>query len=202
MVDSGAEESCARPTSFPSCTPDLTRKVDLVAAEGSEITTMGEVNPQVSLRTSEGTDLAACFKLQASDVTDDILCLANIEDADCQIFFLGPLGRWIKTKDGTWIEMVRTGKRYYLHYDTDTPAAKTAEPGLVAANEAAGASSQERDDVLFDPFLGEDFEPELKERVQRQLDQEAELDAMPEITDESALERLLEVPAQQPQPKA
>ena len=95
--------------------------------------------------------------------------------------------------------MHRQGKRYYLEYETSTPAAQTAEPALVAANEAAGASP---DGDLFDPFL-EDFEPELKERVQRQLDQEAALDSMPEITDESALERLLDVPVQQqPQPKA
>ena len=108
----------------------------------------------MSFKTSDDTDMAACFRLQASSVTDDILSLANLEDSGCQVYFLGHMGRWVRTQEGTWIEMVRTGKRYYLEYETDTLAAQTAEPGLVAANEAAGASPE---GDLFDPFLGEDF---------------------------------------------
>ena len=48
-----------------------------------------------------------------------MLAVANMEDAGWDLHFAGTQGRWLKTPTGSWVEMARRGKRYFLDFEYD-----------------------------------------------------------------------------------
>ena len=189
MVDSGAEESCANPESFPQETPDIKGAVPLIAVEGSAITTHGLIQPQVTLQSNTG-HVEAEFRMQSAEVTDDVMCMANLEDAGAKIMFLGEQGRWVVLPNGTFVELEREGKRYYLNYelsDAPTTSADTSAK-LVAPNAVEeGEGVEDEGDKMFEDFSHEQFEPALLEKVQIQLEKENEI----EVNDDMMLEQCI-----------
>ena len=78
--------------------------------------TYGGLQPRVRFKGSQ-SELCGRMRGQACEVMDNIQCMANMEDLGYEFHIAGGR-RWLVCPDSTnELEVIRTGKRYFLEYE-------------------------------------------------------------------------------------